>query len=158
MHMGIQSCYKLCKGSELERNSHYAGFLRFITSTITICNTIITNIKYGYNFRLIKSLNNPNNGGTRVVPIYAHAIWTPMIACDFSGPKFSGVSCKRDGYIGAHPTPIINIPGIETKVGSGSIINKQPRTTIPCPIRTMILSPALFAKNPHTNLPNVIPI
>ena len=47
----------------------------------------------------------PNKAGIIITPIYANAICIPIIACEFSFPKLSGVACITDGYIGAHPNP-----------------------------------------------------
>ena len=37
---------------------------------------------------------NGYSGGIRQFPTYALAIWTPMIACDRSAPKWLGVEWK----------------------------------------------------------------
>ena len=49
----------------------------------------------------------PKNGAISVDPRYAHAICIPIIAPEFSAPKFVGVECTMHGYIGAQPSPHI---------------------------------------------------
>ena len=46
----------------------------------------------GIIFRLIWFARSPKRGGIKVEPTYALAIWTPMIACDRSAPKWLGVA------------------------------------------------------------------
>ena len=52
----------------------------------------------------------PNNGGINVEPVYAPAICTPIIAREFSSPKFEGVECIIDGYTVAQPSPSTTSP------------------------------------------------
>jgi len=41
--------------------------------------------------KLVWFAKNPNRGGIKVEPMYALAIWIPIIAPEFSAPKFAGV-------------------------------------------------------------------
>jgi len=100
----------------------------------------------------------PNNGGINVVPIYALAICIPIIACDFSLPKFLGVSCKRLGNMGAQPSPIRKKPGNNNILPKGSNSAAIPHTIRACPKRTICRLFNFMVKKPEMNLPAVMPI
>ena len=118
----------------------YALFLStflFNISTIIILSINIPPINNGKILKLKNDVICPNNGGINVVPIYALAICIPIIACDFSLPKFLGVSCKRLGYMGAHPSPIVKKPGSNSILPNGNISAIIPQAIKTCPNRTI---------------------
>ena len=103
--------------------------------------------------------NIPKRGGIKVDPKYALAIWTPIIAWEFSAPKLSGVEWIMDGYTGAHPSPIITQPARENTSGR----KKAPMSRIPTaetavPSRIIPRSLSLSEINPETKRPIVIPM
>jgi hypothetical protein len=95
----------------------------------------ITPINNGKILKPIYDVINPKNGGINVVPIYALAICIPIIACDLSAPKFLGVSCKRLGYMGAQPSPIVKNPGSSKIFPMGKINMTTPQAISVCPKR-----------------------
>ena len=118
----------------------YALFLStllFSNSTIKIFNSNTPPINKGKILKLKYDAICPNNGGINVDPTYALAICIPIIACDFSLPKFLGVSCRRLGYIGAQPSPIVKKPGSNNILPVGSNKAIIPQAMKACPNLTI---------------------
>ena len=74
-----------------------AGMLLFfevilnVSSVIVTVSTVKKARKSGSIEKVMPLPSTPKRGGMNVEPIYAEAIWIPMIAPEFSGPKFEGV-------------------------------------------------------------------
>ena len=100
----------------------------------------------------------PNSGGIKSEPVYAEAICTPIIDCDFSLPKRVGVEWIMQGYTGAHPKPIIIKPAKANGFASGKTIKTMPIAIIESPILIRVLSLNFIDKNPFIERPTVIPI
>ena len=130
----------------------------FTNSTIIIFSSSIAPINIGKVLKLKYEAIRPNKGGINVVPIYALAICIPIIACDFSLPKFLGVSCRRLGYIGAQPSPIVKKPGNSNALPAGSNKAIIPQAIKTCPNRTIWRLLNFMVRKPEIKRPDVIPI
>lgn len=69
----------------------------------------------------------PKSGGIRDDPIYALATCNPTTAAEYSFPKCPGVSCTRQGKIGAQPKPIKKNPIIYNTLAKGINVITIPR-------------------------------
>ena len=99
---------------------------------------------------------SPNTGGMNIEPTYAEAISSPMISDDLSTPKYSGVWCIIDGYIGPNPNPSRKSAATESFPGMNAI-RRIAMSDAVSPIASIFLSPSLSLMKPENSLPAVIP-
>ena len=139
--------------------------MRFFAAVLKVNSVIITvritkNARYkGRTAKVVKFPKSPNRGGINVVPVYAHAICSPMTAPEFSSPKLCGAEWIILGNTGAQPKPITT----NAAIGTASAFTGIARRIIPhikteLPARISFRSPSLSEINPLNILPEVIPI
>ena len=90
--------------------------------------------------------------------MYAKAICTPIIACEFSAPNTAGVECIMPGYTGAHPSPTATNPAAVNANPKGIEMSATPQASIIYPARISVLSENLMVIKPFNALPKVMPI
>ena len=71
--------------------------VRNVSSIIVIISVKKNARKNGITSKPSALPRSPNSGGMNVEPTYALAIWIPIIAPEFSAPKFDGVEWIMHG-------------------------------------------------------------